>query len=217
MSLASHFSNEPFSIVSRFNVQVDVSVRKEFSHTDGRLDQTKVFAAFPEGVPPVPDLWDLKVFGPMDGTGNWHKRVEIMGIKTLPQLLQFVSHESRKHAFNQKNFLNSVKNLDVKLKLCDECKVPQSICVCNLCNQIGGIDTVQEYVVQWYDRLVLAFPWWISSNFFINFAVFWSHRFYICYFRGIILVIACFLIGGCYSVNIQRLLVCLLFIVRGIS
>ena len=216
ISLASHFSNEPFSIVSRFNVQVDVAVKKEFSHTDGRLDQTKVFAAFPEGVPPVPDLWDLRVYSPMDGTGNWHKRVEIMGIKTLPQLLQFVSSESRKHTFNQKNFLSSVKNLDIKLRLCDQCKVPQSICACNLCNQLGGIDTVQEYVVQWYDSLILAFPWWISSNFFINFAIFWSYRFYICYFRNIVMVIACLLIGGCYSVHVQRLLVFFLFIASGI-
>ena len=127
--LANQFSNEPFSIVSRFNIQIDARVKEQFAFGDGRLDQAKVFDHHPEGVPLIPDLWDLKVYKPNCTCGG-HMREEIMGIATLPDLVKYVVLLSKKHFVHQNKFIEVSRDLDERLAMCAQCKLPDQLCTC---------------------------------------------------------------------------------------
>jgi hypothetical protein len=135
--LANQFSNEPYSIISRFNIQVEVVVKPAFATSDGRLDQDKVFAHYGGHVPPIPDLWTLTVYKPHDKDGNSFKRIVIPNVTTLPQLVEYVSISAPKHFALQTAFLNSVEKLDEKLQMCNDCKLPAQLCKCKLANQVG--------------------------------------------------------------------------------
>lgn len=133
--LANQFSNEPFSIISRFNIQVECKVKEQFSCSDGRLDQTKVFAEFGENLPAVPDLWDLKVFEP-SAIGDNHLRKEIGQKWTLPMLVKYVVEKSEQHFVNQKKFIHVTENLDAKLCMCTTCRLPQQLCTCKVVDEL---------------------------------------------------------------------------------
>lgn len=127
--LAHQFSNEPFSIVSRFNIQVECKVKEEYACSDGRLDQNKVFEAFGDALPVIPDLWDLKVYEP-SAVGDNHMRYELGKKWSLPMLVKYVVKKSVTHFVNQKKFIHVTENLDAKLQMCQACKLPRQLCVC---------------------------------------------------------------------------------------
>ena len=128
--LAHQFSNEPFSIVSRFNIQVECRVKEEFACADGRLDQNKVFEVFGDELPVVPDLWDLRVYEP-SAVGDNHMRYELGKQWTLPMLVKYVVKKSVVHFANQRKFIHVTENLDAKLQMCSVCKLPKQLCTCS--------------------------------------------------------------------------------------
>lgn len=141
-SIARQYSNEPYSISRRFLIQIYVTVKEEFAMKDGRLDSSKVHDKYPDGIPAVPDLWDIVVytpyFDPRNGNVRKHAKMNIM------ELVIYAKNVSRRHFRNQSDVVNFASNLDEKMDFCTECHLPGCMCKCVLDNQMFEQQT--EYI-----------------------------------------------------------------------
>lgn len=137
-SVAKTYSQEPFSIVRRMKVIVEVMVKPEFciSSTDKRLDSQKVFDKFGEDSGPVVDIWELFIYtaneqhgvvkvgpGPNYNTANGDYKHDLKSFMTYLYKL----HD--KHMIEQKTVVNIADQLIGHLNFCDCGKIPQH-CSC---------------------------------------------------------------------------------------
>lgn len=139
---ATIFSNEPASITRRDRITLTCSVKPEYA-VHGMLNEDKVRAAFPNGSPLIPDLWNITVEKsfPVPSTVKGKKasvgwevvQCEGQPLKDigLPELIRWVGQDSKKFYAAQKEFVNKNNNLDKKLVICPECKFPTpDVCLC---------------------------------------------------------------------------------------
>jgi len=173
--IARQYSNEAYSIDRRFPVQLYVTVKEEFAMEDGRLDSSKVHAHYPDGIPPVPDLWNIEVFEPFFDARNSNRRSK--GIFSIMQVIKLCKKMSRTHFKNQKDVVTFASNLDEKLDFCDRCHLPGCMCKCEkeLDNQMFEQST--EYVrnlvhrVQEFDSPWLRWTNYVPDYLFDNHGV----------------------------------------------
>jgi uncharacterized protein YeaO (DUF488 family) len=141
-TIARQYSNEPYSIARRFPIQTYVTVKKEFAMDDGRLDSSKVHDKYPNGIPAIPDLWDIKVFSPHFDPSNgnicYHATMNIM------ELVVYSKNMSMRHFRNQLDVVDFASNLDEKMEFCSKCHLPGCMCKCVLDNQMFEQQT--EYI-----------------------------------------------------------------------
>jgi hypothetical protein len=157
-TIARQYSNEPYSISRRFPVQIYVTVKEEFAMPDGRLDSSKVHDRYPEGIPAIPDLWDIKVSEPFFDPANGN--VRFLRVMNIEEAIIHVTKLSRKHFVNQKDVVDFASNLDEKMDYCETCHLPGSMCKCALDNQMFEVQT--EYIRNTIAELNLYESRWIS-------------------------------------------------------
>jgi len=139
---ASTYSNEPASIARREKVTATVTVKKEY-RTHDMLDQDKVTAAFPQGVPAIPDLWDIhlqtaypfasSVKGAKAGVGwetvwfegKWCSNIDIY------TFIRYCGQDSKKFYAAQEELVSNSNNMAAKTVLCNVCNFPVSVCACH--------------------------------------------------------------------------------------
>lgn len=140
---ATIFSNEPASITRRDRITITATVKPEFA-THDMLDADKVSAAFPEGVPLIPNLWNFhversypipsKVKGGPASVG-WEMVEDEYGVPmksvSLPSLIRWIAQDSTKFYKHQKELVEKNSNLDKKIRLCPKCNLPTpDVCLC---------------------------------------------------------------------------------------
>lgn len=116
-SLAKQYSNEPYSIVRRFPLQLYVTVKDDVKMEDGRLDSSKVHDKYPDGIPAIPDLWNIEVFFPYEDHANLNRRSQ--GKMDIYQVIKLAKKMSLQHFTNQKEVVEFASNLDDRLRECD--------------------------------------------------------------------------------------------------
>lgn len=129
---AKIFSNEPFSIVRRCPIHVNVTVKPEFSTLDARLDPKKM-----RDEDFCPDAWDLHV-----GFPDQHRSTYVdwqPNPMNLKSLLKLVTEKTMEHEAAQKSFLLNCSSLNDKISYCQECKQPTRFCYC--CEPHDGDET----------------------------------------------------------------------------
>lgn len=138
------YSIEPYSIVRRAAYHIQVKVKKEFCHSDGRLNSSLV----PEGL--VPDIWIFTVSTPhgedvIEYTTG-HRDVGIV------ELLNMVNIDAQKHFLHQKRMLDGCDNLSDRLEFCSSCLLPQQVCqCCNIEKQAGDDKRLESDFLDIYD------------------------------------------------------------------
>lgn len=115
--LAGKYSTEAYSIVRRFPLQLYVKVKKEFAMEDGRLDSNKVHEKYPEGIPAIPDLWDIDVFEPYDDKDNQFRRQKGNAPYSIKEVIDYAVALSKRHFRNQSDVVEYASNLDERLRL----------------------------------------------------------------------------------------------------
>lgn len=133
---AHQLSNEPVSILRRFEYFVTMTVKDEYNRSDSKmLDSSKM------PIEKVPDAWWFKVeyvvpsdvhdghpakpsfFVAMDDG----RPMEKVGIQ---QLLDFLGHKSRIHFTEQRDFVS--KSADVfRMEICSVCNQLENLCKCS--------------------------------------------------------------------------------------
>jgi hypothetical protein len=142
-SCASTYSNEPASITRRDRITITVTVKPQYAVHD-MLNEELVRAAFPDGTPVIPDLWDIhveqshpvpsKVKGKTAFVGwstvQWNgKSLKDIG---LPELIRWVGQDSKKFYEAQRKFVANSNDIASKLNLCDICNHPKpEVCICS--------------------------------------------------------------------------------------
>jgi len=116
-ALAKQYSNEPYSIVRRFPLQLYVTVKDDVKMEDGRLDSSKVHDKYPDGIPAIPDLWKIEVFFPYEDHANLNRRSQ--GVMDIYQVIKLAKKMSLQHFTNQKEVVEFASNLDDRLRECD--------------------------------------------------------------------------------------------------
>lgn len=132
---AHQLSNEPVSILRRFEYFVTMTVKEDYSRSDSKmLDGSKIPAEL------VPDAWWFKVeyVVPTDvhdghpAKPTFHvamddgRPMEKVNFQTL---LDFLGHRSMKHFIEQKNFVG--KSADVfRMQICKKCSQFDVLCKC---------------------------------------------------------------------------------------
>jgi len=133
---ASQLSNEPVSILRRFEYFITTTVKDEYKRKDSNmLDSSKV------KTDKVPDAWWFKVeyvvpLAVHDGHAaspsyiiaeDDGRKLEKIGFQ---QLLDYLGHQSRIHFDSQRSFVS--RSADIfKMKICDSCKQFEGFCNCD--------------------------------------------------------------------------------------
>jgi hypothetical protein len=139
---ASVYSNEPASVTRRDRITITCKVKDEYSVHD-MLNEDKVYAAFPNGTPIIPDFWNITVEKsfPVPNTTkgkaatvgwevvDWNGRpLENIG---LPEMIRWIGQDSKKFYTSQREFVKKNNNLDKQLKICPDCNFPTpDVCQC---------------------------------------------------------------------------------------
>lgn len=132
---ASQLSNEPVSILRRFEYFITTTVKDEYKRKDsGMLDSSKI------RTDKVPDAWWFKVeyvvpVAVHDGhaaSPNYiiaeddGRKLEKIGFQ---QLLDYLGHQSKIHFDSQRSFVS--RSADIfKMKICENCKQFENFCNC---------------------------------------------------------------------------------------
>jgi len=130
---ARRCSIEPFSIVRRGDVHVNVTVKPEYALLDGRLNTKKANADFPEETFET-DVWDLTVYVPngdrkklMLGPVNHGIRDTHMNIH---ELLEYVTSDCLEHFENQRKLVAKSQSLVPSRGYCSSCRRSARGCKC---------------------------------------------------------------------------------------
>lgn len=137
----STYSNEPVSIARRANIHVTTCVKPEFS-TNGMLDSSKVWKAFPDRDVPIQDIWDLTV-EEVDAvksiarngkdTVGWktivHEGEPLISV-SIEKVLRCVVGLSQAHFQNQERLVTEANKLRERLCICKTCFLPGMYCNC---------------------------------------------------------------------------------------
>jgi len=141
-SCATVYSNEPASITRRDRITITCTVKPEYAVHD-MLNEDKVKAAFPDGTPLIPDLWNItversfpvqSVIKGQAAHVGWEV-VEWSGVPlkdiSLPKFIRWVGQDSRKFYANQREIVAKNNNLDKKITICSDCNFPTpDVCIC---------------------------------------------------------------------------------------
>jgi hypothetical protein len=157
-TIARQYSNEPYSISRRFPVHCLISVKKEFQMTDGRLDSAKVHEKYPEGIPAVPDLWNVRISLPHFDPEN--QNVRFIKEMNIEEAIAYITKMSRKHFSNQADVVNFASNLDEKMNFCKNCHLPGAMCKCKLTDQMFEVQT--QYISDVVSELDIYNSRWLS-------------------------------------------------------
>ena len=124
-SVGQTYSNEPGSVVRRFDVHAKVTVKPEYATIDGRLDQAKVIEAFGQAL--FPDVLDILI-----GTPDMTVKSEMVKYYdtafSFKEYIQFITVHSRKYFANQRAYVQRSHNLTKKLRTCRSCGLPHEFC-----------------------------------------------------------------------------------------
>lgn len=138
-SCATVYSNEPTSITRRENITITVSVKDQYQ-TNNMLDPEKVAQSIDEEEKHLPSLWELKVEQSYPVTSAVEGRSPSIGWKvvdgmekaSLATVLRWIKSDSAQYFKNQRALIDNSCKLHEKLKLCDTCMMPVSMCECDL-------------------------------------------------------------------------------------
>nr|WAQ80627.1 MAG: hypothetical protein [Fish-associated picorna-like virus 3] len=149
-------SNEPASILRRFNYYITLSVKPEFTKTDMQsLDSDKVGEKFTCDDDIIEDIWLLTIEtvvvrnSSIKGASDVHDFVAVThnGKKMINvgiiEALQFLNGQSLRHFVNQKDIVKKGSRIESRISRCDICGNFKQTCICKpiLENQ-AGIDLV---------------------------------------------------------------------------
>lgn len=144
--MSSTFSNEPVSILRRFEVVMDVTLRPEYTSETGGLDSSKMKKF-------IEDAWFIKLQrvkivrgSSADPNGTKADRYEfetILDGASLQECINWVVEASREHFKFQKNFVRSVGDL-YSSEICDHCCVKQECGLCALVEEDKPVLTQQS-------------------------------------------------------------------------
>lgn len=135
------YSNEPVSIARRADLHITTSVKPEFS-TNGMLDSTKVWRAFPSGDVPIQDIWNLTVqvvvavrSPSSNGKDSIGWQTVQVGDKYLADVgveeaLRYAVQLSRQHRQDQLRLVEEANSLQTRLNICRTCGMPDMYCKC---------------------------------------------------------------------------------------
>lgn len=181
--LAKKYSNEAYSIVRRFPLHCIVRVKKEFAMEDGRLDSNLVHKKYPEGIPAVPDLWEIDVYEPFDDSMNGFRK--FIGTESISRVIERACRMSTTHFRNQTDVVEFASNLDQRLEFCSDCKRPGSMCSCALEEQAltqklqeirTTIAAIRSYDGPWLKWTNYVPEWFFDSPKFDAFLTFLQRR-----------------------------------------
>lgn len=130
---ARRCSIEPFSIVRRADVHVNVMVKPAYALPDGRLNSKKANADFPTESFET-DVWDLQVFLP-NGCYSQQMLGSIDGksdgtIMNIHELLAYLTQDCVSHFENQRALVKKSTDLVPSRKYCKTCKRSERGCIC---------------------------------------------------------------------------------------
>lgn len=135
------YSNEPVSIARRADLHITTVVKPQFA-TNGMLDSSKVWRAFPSGDAPIQDIWNLTVQvvtairspaqNGKDSIGwqtvsDGNKLLENVGVEDA---LRFAVNLSRQHRSDQLRLVSEANSLHTRLNVCSQCGMPAMYCKC---------------------------------------------------------------------------------------
>lgn len=129
--MAENFSNEPVSILRRFNVVLDVTLRPEYVDPEtGGLDSSKV-----KGF--MPDAWEINVERVRIKRGNngekdTYEFKTILRKASIMQFLDWAKEDTAAHFSFQKNFVTDVETM-YEMQLCPHSYDPKECARCNGC------------------------------------------------------------------------------------
>jgi len=141
---ASTYSNEPVSIARRANIHITTEVKKQFL-TNGMLDSSKVWRAFPDESVPIQDIWNLTLQEVVANTSIVHGGRDSIGWRTIEfdgkrmervsieQALRCCVESSRIHFSNQRRVVDAANSLSDRLSICVHCGMPAMYCECPTC------------------------------------------------------------------------------------
>lgn len=151
--LAYHYSNEPVSIVRRFDFTITVVVKPEYCLARKQMLNGHLV---PDG---VPDCWFFTVEQIMPVVRG-HNQVDAIGYEivkwrdmlleniTMPTLLQFLGEQSKAHFVVQDRLVRSATSIFTQ-NLCESCGQYQQFCLCNreLTNQYNPIEHFEQWEI----------------------------------------------------------------------
>lgn len=137
---ASVYSREPASIARRDNVTLTIKVRPEYA-TNGMIDRDKLFSAFPDGTPLIPDLWLItaetaypRPSGSGTSTVGWntvtHNGKQLVDVSIF-DVLAYLRDASQRHFLLQTRVVEDAKSMTTKLHVCKKCLLPCACCSCD--------------------------------------------------------------------------------------
>jgi hypothetical protein len=140
---ANTYSNEPASIARRANVTVTVRVRDKYAeHT--QLSSEKIREHHPNGVPLIPDFWQVDIQRAFPIKNKTKGRADTIGWKpvwfdgrpminvSIFDLIKCVSADSKMHFVNQRSLVENANNLHDNLEYCPKCVLPTECCDCDI-------------------------------------------------------------------------------------
>lgn len=153
---ATVYSNEPASITRRDRITLTCKVKPEYAVHD-MLNDDKVRAAFPNGPPSIPDLWNITVEKSFPVRNEVKGRAATVGWEIvefhgkplkdigLPELIRWIGQDSAKFYTSQKELVAKSNNLDKQLRLCPKCHFPvPDVCICARDDQCTSCEVQHE-------------------------------------------------------------------------
>lgn len=172
---AHTYSNEPASILRRERITITVVPKKEF-RTQGMLCGDKLDAYFADGIPVIPDIWDLTVeksypiTNPVYGrpaTVGWElvqdddgKPLQKVSVQTV---VRWIAKDSAKYFQQQTALVENGKDMSTRLEMCPYCRTPKGlVCICPTVSEqpeqmtqqsldlSSAFNTYYVYTTMWY-------------------------------------------------------------------
>jgi hypothetical protein len=132
---AYHYFSCPSAVQRRLPWIIDVVPKPEYKNDDGMLDSSLVNVDFGD----YPDLWvyTIKKVKPTSARLPQRQNAKIEVVHEnidLRGFLLWLNKAITQHDQNQTKVQDSLQKME-SVKLCEQCKLPPSVCVCNLQTQ----------------------------------------------------------------------------------
>lgn len=155
----SYFSC-PSAAQRRFPYVVSVYVKQEYATLDGMLDNTKI----PLNTDDYPDYWTFKIekVVPQTVHVDFKTTASMVIVEEFNNIRDFIIWYNKvidEHYLKQIQATNSLDNLH-RITLCDVCKLPKSMCLCNANLQAQYDSIIYACIYECLSELYIQFMIW---------------------------------------------------------